>query len=474
MRDRIDPVADGVLHPRVRREDEVRRRGRADRDDPDRREVDFRPQAIPAEDPQTEERGLEEERGEPLHRERRAEDVADVLGVRRPVHPELKLLDDARDDAEREVDQKQLAEETGQPQPALVMGPVPRRLERCDEPDEPDRDRDEQKVVERRDGELPAGEVESAHARQAAQPSQNPHRWLLRITLTPMSVYRTPDERFADLPGYAYRPHYLEQDGLRMHYVDEGAGDPVLLLHGEPTWAFLYRKLIPELVGSARCIAPDYFGFGRSDKPTEPGFYTYDRHVESISRFAAALDLRNITLVVQDWGGPIGFRFAVESPERIARLVVLNTGIGARAPSEEWLRFQAFMRRVGTEIVAGQLIRLSLVQPVADEVISAYDAPFPVPEARVGIVRFPELVPTSSEHPNAARMLEVREELRSFDRPALVLFSDSDPIFSRRAAEVMAGLLPNAELDPALPGAGHFLQEDQGETIGRRIAAFRR
>jgi haloalkane dehalogenase len=289
-----------------------------------------------------------------------------------------------------------------------------------------------------------------------------------------MSVYRTPDERFADLPGYTYEPHYLDQDGLRMHYVDEGAGDPVVLLHGEPTWAFLYRKIIPELVGSARCIAPDYFGFGRSDKPTEPGFYTYDRHVASISRFAAALDLRNITLVVQDWGGPIGFRFAVESPERIARLVVLNTGIGARAPSEEWLRFQAFMRRVGTEIVAGQLIRLSLVQPVSDEVIAAYDAPFPVPEARVGIVQFPELVPTSSEHPNAARMLEVREELRSFDRPALVLFSDSDPIFSRRAAEVMTGLLPNAELDPPLPRAGHFLQEDQGETVGRRIAAFRR
>ena len=288
-----------------------------------------------------------------------------------------------------------------------------------------------------------------------------------------MSAYRTPDKRFENLPGFAYAPNYLQQDGLRMHYLDEGEGDPVLLLHGEPTWSYLYRKIIPELAGSARCIAPDYFGFGRSDKPTEPGFYTYDRHVESIARLAAELDLQRITLVVQDWGGPIGFRFAVEHPERIARLVVLNTGIGARAPSEEWLRFQAFMRRIGTEIVAGQLVRLSLVQPVTDEVIAAYDAPFPVPESRVGIVQFPEQVPTSADHPNAARMLEVREELRTLDRPALVLFSDSDPIFSRRAAEVMAELLPDAELDPPVVAAGHFLQEDQGEAIGRRIAAFR-
>ena len=288
-----------------------------------------------------------------------------------------------------------------------------------------------------------------------------------------MSVFRTPADRFSALPDFPFEPRHLDQDGLRMHYLDEGEGDPVLLLHGEPTWAYLYRKVIPELTGSARCIAPDYFGFGRSDKPTDPGFYTYDRHVESIVRLAAELDLQRITLVVQDWGGPIGFRFAVEHPERIARLVVLNTGIGARAPSEEWLRFQEFMRRVGTEIVAGQLVRLSLVQPVTDEVIAAYDAPFPVPESRVGIVQFPEQVPTSADHPNATRMLEVREELRSLDRPALVLFSDSDPIFSRRAAEVMAELLPNAELDPPLPAAGHFLQEDQGEAVGRRIATFR-
>jgi haloalkane dehalogenase len=289
-----------------------------------------------------------------------------------------------------------------------------------------------------------------------------------------MDVYRTPDERFENLPDFEFEPHYVDHDGLRMHYLDEGRGDPVLLLHGEPTWSFLYRKIIARLTPKARCVAPDYFGFGRSDKPTDPDWYSYERHATAIARFAEELDLRETTVVVQDWGGPIGFRFAVDNPDRVARLVVLNTGIGARAPGEEWLRFQAFMRRVGTEIVAGQLIRLSLVQPTTDEVIAAYDAPFPVPESRIGIVQFPELVATSSDHPSAPAMLDVRERLRRFDRPALVLFSDSDPIFTRRAAEVMAGLLPNAELALAVEGAGHFLQEDRGEQIGDRIAAWLR
>ena len=257
-----------------------------------------------------------------------------------------------------------------------------------------------------------------------------------------------------------------------MHYLDEGDGDPILLLHGEPTWSFLYRKVIPKLVGAGRSIAPDYLGFGRSDKPTDRGWYSYDRHSESLARFADELDLRNTTVVMQDWGGPLGFRFAVENPERVARLVVMNTGIGARAPNDEWLRFQAFMRRVDTEIVPGQLVRMSLVQPTSDEVIAGYDAPFPVPESRVGVVQFPELVATGADHPSGAAMLAVRDALRSFDRPALVLFGDSDPIFSRRAAEVMAELLPRAVLDPPLAGAGHFLQEDQGAAIGERIASF--
>jgi haloalkane dehalogenase len=287
-----------------------------------------------------------------------------------------------------------------------------------------------------------------------------------------VDAYRTPDERFASLPGFDFEPHYVEQDGLRMHYVDEGAGDPVLLLHGEPTWSFLYRKLIPPLARRARVVAPDYFGFGRSDKPTDRAWYSYDRHYASIERLVDDLDLARVTLVVQDWGGPIGFRLAVERPDRVERLVVMNTGIGARAPNDEWLRFQAFMRRVDTEIVPGQLVRMSLVQPFEEDVIAGYDAPFPTPESRVGVVMFPELVATGAVHPSAPAMLAVRDKLRAWDRPALVLFSDSDPIFGRRAAELMAELLPRAELADPVAGAGHFLQEDRGEWLGDRIAAW--
>ena len=151
-----------------------------------------------------------------------------------------------------------------------------------------------------------------------------------------MSVYRTPEECFRDLPGYAFEPNYLEQDGLRMHYLDEGAGDPILLLHGEPTWSFLYRKAVPPIAAVARVLAPDYFGFGRSDKPVERDWYTYDRHYASIERFVEELDLRELTVVVHDWGGPIGLRLAAERPERVARLVITNTGLYAgRPPSDE-------------------------------------------------------------------------------------------------------------------------------------------
>ncbi|HXG76551.1 MAG TPA: haloalkane dehalogenase [Gaiellaceae bacterium] len=288
-----------------------------------------------------------------------------------------------------------------------------------------------------------------------------------------MDVYRTPDERFAHLPGYRFEPRYLEQDGLRMHYLDEGAGDPVLLLHGEPTWSFLYRKMIPPLAGVARVVAPDYFGFGRSDKPTRIGDYSYEGHYASIERLAEALDLREATIVVQDWGGPIGLRLAVEHPERVARLVILNTGVGAgRAPSPEWLRFRDFVRRVGTDLVPGQLVRISCLTDPGDDVVEAYNAPFPVPESKAGVLAFPELVPTEADHPSAAKMLEVRDALTRWEKPALVLFSDSDPIFSPRAAERMAARIPGAGPAEIVRGAGHFLQEEAGEEIAARVVRF--
>jgi haloalkane dehalogenase len=288
-----------------------------------------------------------------------------------------------------------------------------------------------------------------------------------------MDAFRTPDEHFEGLPGYGFTPRYLEQDGLRMHYVEEGGGGPVLLLHGEPSWAFIYRSMIPTLARVGRVVAPDYFGFGRSDKPTRVEDYSYDLHYRSIERLAAELDLRDATVVVQDWGGPIGFRLAVEQPERVGRLVILNTGIGAgAAPSEEWLRFRDFVRRIGAELLPGQLIRISCVSELDEDVVEAYNAPFPTPESKAGVLAFPELVPTDLEHPSASAMLEVRAGLERWEKPALVLFSDSDPIFPPRAAEWMAALVPGAGPAEIVEGAGHFLQEEKGEEIARRIVRF--
>jgi haloalkane dehalogenase len=260
-----------------------------------------------------------------------------------------------------------------------------------------------------------------------------------------------------------------------MHYVDEGEGEPVLLLHGEPTWSYLYRKVIPPVAEAARVVAPDYFGFGRSDKPVEREWYSYDRHYESIRRFVEQLDLRDVTVVVHDWGGPIGLRLAVEQPDRVVRLVVTNTGVGAgRAPSDEWLRFREFVRRVGTDLQPGQLIRITCVTELPDEVVTAYDAPFPTPESKTGTLMFPELVPTELDHPSAPKMLEVREALTRWEKPALILFSDSDPIFSPRAGERLAERIPGAQRAETIAGAGHFLQEDKGEELGERIARWLR
>jgi haloalkane dehalogenase len=177
--------------------------------------------------------------------------------------------------------------------------------------------------------------------------------------------------------------------------------------------------------------------------------------------------------VVQDWGGPIGLRLAVERPDRVGRLVILNTGVGAgRAPSPEWLRFRDFVRRVGADLVPSQLVRISAVTEIDDAVLAGYDAPFPTPESKAGVLAFPELVPTELDHPSAARMLEVRDALEHWDRPALVLFSDSDPIFTAAAAERMAARIPGAGPAETVAGAGHFLQEEKGDEIAARIVRF--
>jgi haloalkane dehalogenase len=288
-------------------------------------------------------------------------------------------------------------------------------------------------------------------------------------------VYRTPDERFENLSGYAYEPHYADVDGLRMHYADEGQGDPVVLFHGEPTWAYLYRKMIPILTGRTRVVAPDYFGFGRSDKPTDRAFYTFDRHVASVSQLLRQLDLSGTTVVVQDWGGPIGLRFAVENPERVARLVVLNTGLFS--PSERWptpgfVNWRNFAERVGLDLPVGFVIQSATSSDVPPEVLAGYEAPFPVREAKTGAAMFPLLVPVSAHDPGAAAMLETRQALSRWDKPALVYFSDSDPVFPPGAAKAMARLIPTAGEPEILAGASHFLQEDRGEEIAGRILRF--
>jgi haloalkane dehalogenase len=288
-----------------------------------------------------------------------------------------------------------------------------------------------------------------------------------------VGAYRSPDERFAGLVGWPYEPRYVTQDGLRMHYVEEGGGDALLLLHGEPTWGFLYRMLIPQLSEAGRVVVPDLLGFGRSDKPRRGEDYTYDMHYRSIERFALELDLRGLTVVVHDWGGPIGLRFSVEHPERVDRLVILNTGVGAgRAPSPDWVRFRELVRAVGPDLVPSRLVQVACVSRLDDEVLRGYDAPFPVADAKAGVLAFPELVPTELDHPSAAAMLAVREALARWEKPTLVLFSDSDRVFSPAHAERMAADIPGAGPAEIVAGAGHFLQEDKGDEIAERIVRF--
>jgi haloalkane dehalogenase len=286
-------------------------------------------------------------------------------------------------------------------------------------------------------------------------------------------LFRTPDERFADLPGYGFQPHWYDADGLRLHYVDEGAGDPVVCFHGEPTWAYLYRKMLPPLTSAGmRVICPDYAGFGRSDKPTDRRWYSYDRHVEYTAGLLDALDLREATVVVQDWGGPIGLRWAIENAERVARLVILNTGLFTGRVSKGFMAWRDFAER-NPDLPVGFVLQGATATDLPDDVVAAYEAPFPTPESKAGAAQFPLLVPTADDQPGAEEMRAVADELSRWDKPALVAFSDEDPVFPYpRAGERFATLIPSAGEQVRIEGAAHFLQEDRGERIAELVAEF--
>jgi haloalkane dehalogenase len=287
-----------------------------------------------------------------------------------------------------------------------------------------------------------------------------------------MEILRTPDERFHDLPGYPFAPHYVEVGGLRMHYVDEGAGRPVLLLHGEPSWSYLYRKMIP-LIASAglRAIAPDLVGFGRSDKPAAREDYSYQRHMDWLTAFVAALDLRDATLVGQDWGGLLGLRLAAEQAPRFAGIVAANTGLptGDQKPPDAFFAWQAFSQSVPVLPVGG-IVSRGCTTTLAPEVVAAYEAPFPDERYKAGARQFPLLVPTRPDDPASEANRAAWEVLKRWDKPFLTAFSDKDPI-TRGGERVLQKLIPGAagRVHPTIEGGGHFLQEDCGEALARVV-----
>lgn len=262
---------------------------------------------------------------------------------------------------------------------------------------------------------------------------------------------------------------------MRLAHIDEGEGPPVVMLHGEPTWSFLYRKVMGPLLESGyRCVAPDLPGFGRSDKPPDESWYSYDNHTAAVTALFEELDLRDVTLVMQDWGGPIGLRLAtLEIPERVSRLVVMDTGVftGHQRMSDEWLRFRDFVARVQDTPVK-RLIRGACKTPPPPEVLAAYEAPFPGEEFKAGVRAFPQLVPLRPEDPGAAEGRAVAGALEDDSRPKLLLWADSDPVLPlEQAGRGLQRLLRLEELT-VIEDAGHFLQEDRGEHIGNLIAGW--
>jgi haloalkane dehalogenase len=298
-----------------------------------------------------------------------------------------------------------------------------------------------------------------------------------------MRILRTPDVRFASLLDYAFDPHYVElpatgEAKLRVHYLDEGPrdGHPLVLLHGQPSWSYLYREMIPELAEAGlRVLAPDLVGFGRSDKPAEPSDYSYERHVGWINDWLVMIDPNPATLFVHDWGGFIGLRVLARQPERFERAIVSNSGLpdGERIePLEIFYTWRQFVRDQ-EHLAIGNVIQLGSTKELPDEIISAYEAPFPDESYKSGVRAFPELVPTEAEDPQAAANRKAWKVLEDWTKPFLTLFGELDPM-NAGSDRVFQERVPGAKGQPhaTLSRAGHYIQEDAAGELTERVIDF--
>jgi haloalkane dehalogenase len=292
-----------------------------------------------------------------------------------------------------------------------------------------------------------------------------------------MDLLRTPDERFRELPDFPFAPRYVAVDGVRIHYLDEGPpeAEPVLLLHGEPSWSYLYRKMIPPLAAAGhRVIAPDLVGFGRSDKPSLRADYTYQRHVDWIAGVIHRLELDAITLVCQDWGGLIGLRLAAELETRFARVVAANTFLptGDQPMPKAFFAWQQYSQET-PELPVGSIVARGCTTPLSPGVVCAYDAPFPDERYKEGARQFPLLVPSRPDDPASAPNRAAWQILTRWQKPFLTAFSDQDPI-TRGADQLLQQAIPGARnfAHTTIRGAGHFLQEDRGEELAEVVDDF--
>ena len=286
------------------------------------------------------------------------------------------------------------------------------------------------------------------------------------------SVLRTPEERFAKLPGFPYEPKYVEVENLRMAYVESGAGDPILMLHGEPTWGYLYRHMIPPLEKTGRVVVPDLIGFGRSDKPVNRNAYTYRSQARRVRGFIEALDLQRITLVCQDWGGLLGLRVLSEGPERFARVVAMNTGLpSGEPPSPEFIGWRRFSQS-RPYLECGELLaRAASSVKLSDAERAAYDAPFPGPEYQAGALAFPTRVPLRPDELSAHENRKASERIAGLEIPALLIWGGRDEVTAQWEPHLREILRPTRETI-LLETAGHFIQEEAGPEVAKEIASW--